>query len=167
MTDFFLNSIERNILPNFDNQLIIWVWNPDQIPPHVAISLNGIYFSLTVKGREIKTTDQLVKSAKRKKSKLLFFEINKQLTIDELNTSFQGFEKAGIANSTCSSPIFKALKTSNKVTKLSELLIHLHETNLINKIVSLNLSDSFKGIPHYEFSLIHEKIKDLNDGKKS
>ncbi|MFN5984139.1 MAG: hypothetical protein ACK476_11535 [Fluviicola sp.] len=167
MTDFFIDSIDRNSMPNFENQLILWVWNPDQIPPHVAISLNGIYFSLTVKGREIKTTDQLVKSAKRKKSKLLFFEIKKQLTIDELNASFQGFEKAGIANSTCSSPIFKVLKTSNSVTKLSELLIHLHETNLINKIYSLNLSDSFKGIPHYEFSLIHQKIKDLNDGKKS
>lgn len=167
MTDFFLDSIDRNNLPHFENQLILWVWNPDQIPPHVAISLNGIYFSLTVKGKEIKTTDQLVKSVKRKKSKLLFFEINKQLTIDELNSSFQGFEKAGVANSTCSSPIFKALETSESVTKLSELLICLEETNSIEKIYSLNLSESFKGIPEYEFSLIHQKIKDLNDGKKS
>jgi hypothetical protein len=167
MTDFFLESIDRNNLPHFENQLILWVWNPDQIPPHVAISLNGIYFSLTVKGKEIKTTDQLVKSIKRKKSKLLFFEIKKKLTVDELNFSYQGFEKAGVANSTCSSPIFKALETSDSVTKLSELLDFLNDSDSINKIFSLNLPDSFKGIPQYEFSLIHQKIKDLNDGKKS
>lgn len=164
MADFCLDSITRNSFPNFENQLILWVWNPDEIPPHVAISLNGIYFSLTVRGKEIKTTDQLVRSVKRKKSKLLFVQVENSLSIDVLNTSFQSFDKAGVSNSTCSTPIFKSFNAPETVTKLSEFLQFLKSSEKINAYFSVNLPESFKEIPKYDLAMIQNKIKILNNG---
>lgn len=164
MADFYLDSVTYNSFPNFENRLVIWVWNPDEIPPHVAISLNGIYFSLTVRGKEIKTTDQLVKSVKRKKSKLLFIEVENSLTVDHLNASFQSFEKAGISNSTCSTPIFKSFNAPVSVTKLSEFLEFLKSNGQIKAYFSVNLFQSFKEIPHYDLSVIQNKIKHLING---
>ncbi len=167
MSEFYFENRKQDSYPNFENKLILWIWNPEETPPHIGISFGLNYFSLSVKGKEHKQVDSLVKQINRKKNPLLFIELNFKLELTQIISAFNAFETVGEGNTTCSSPIFKVLSCNEEVKTLHNLLEFIHNGKRVKSTCSVHLPVSFKQIPKYTLAKIHQKIRSLENGTKS
>ena len=50
----FENVLDLNSESALKEGFFLWIWHADKIPPHIGCSINGVYFSLKVNGKDDK-----------------------------------------------------------------------------------------------------------------
>ncbi len=161
--DFQFDSIDRNFENVNHQKHLLWILHADKIPPHIGISLNGLFFSLKVSGKdEFFPTNKLIDLLVMKKIATILVELNSHVSLEQIAVKYNEFSHARNLQSSCLVPIKELLVSGKKAERLKELLELLLENQLINRVFGLNLGENYKGIPHYttdEIELRLEKLK--------
>ncbi|MCE2743444.1 MAG: hypothetical protein LW701_07745 [Fluviicola sp.] len=162
-----LNSISENRI-DFNKGLFLWILHANKIPPHIGISLDGIYFSLKVNGKDdgIELT-KINKIIEAKKIGTFIVEINQEVEINDLKYCFSKHNKVVSNHTTCLTPIQDVLKLEGEKLILSELLNKIQLNDSLGKVFSLNLESDFKGILAYGKAEIENRLKLLENVKRN
>ena len=146
---------------NFEG-FYLCVIHADKIPPHIGLSIDGKYFSLKAKGKDVGVPIiEVLKIVNKRSIKTLFIEIEVNFTLKEITTVFDNYDKAIVFETSCLSPIKELFIEGEKVQKLSDLLKSLESKGILRKIYGLNIDEDYEGIPHYEIDAIHQRLKTL------
>ena len=164
MSEFDFKSIRRELPEQLLQKSFIWIWNADKVPPHIGISVEKEYFSLTYRKSEHLLTASMLKKAKRSMVPLVLVEIPKQVILFDLEGVFSKYQRA-IDGITCLHPIRESMNLDRKVYQLSDLLVYLESKELIKGVNGLNLPEGYKGIPDYSMEDILKRISQLNKDK--
>lgn len=167
MSDFKFSKIfkfnDRTIL---QNGFYLWVWYADKIPPHIGCSLDGLYFSLKVNGKDSALrTDKVLSLIDSKKIPTLFIKINREIHSKELFETFDHFLKAESGKTTCLSPITELLFCNSTVFQLSELLKYLNDMKQLEAVFGLNLADGYSSLHAYTKEDIEYRLRKLEHVK--
>ena len=163
MSEFNFKAIQAGFPENLNQKTIIWIWNADKIPPHIGISIEKDYFSLTYRKSEYLLTASMQKKAKKSAIPLVLVEIPKgPVQLDPI-TVFSKYERA-IDGITCLRPIREVMRLGESINQLADLLIHLESNKLIVQVNGVNLPEGYVGIPDYSMEEILDRIKLLNRG---
>lgn len=157
-----------SILPLTDSHKIkegcfLCIWHADKIPPHIGIIINGMYFSLKVKGKDVDIpVFDIVKLIQKKQITTVFVEIESDLELNQVARIFSLYEKAEASKVTCLTPITEIFGVKNQVNMLSELLNYFQSKQQIGQLFGLNLKPDFKGILFYGKEEIESRLKQLS-----
>ena len=160
--DFQFDSIDHN-LENINHQkTLLWILHADKVPPHIGISVDGLFFSLKVRGKdEFLPTDKLVNLLRSKKIASVLVELRMRLTLEELTEKYNHFDCARDLKSSCLVPVNQLINSNSKISRLKELLDILQVKKQINRVFGLNLAETYKGIPYYTTEQIELRLKKL------
>jgi len=156
-----------NIIHQFDEVILnkgiyLSVVHANKIPPHIGIVVDGKYFSLKAKGKDINVpVIDLLKIINRKQIASLFLQIQKIITIKDILTIYQSFNKAVAYESSCLTPIKHIFQLGDEIQKLGDLLKVLNQSQSIVSVYGVNIQDEYKGIPAYEVDAIHQRLEIL------
>jgi len=151
--------------PKFEkDELFIWVWNADKIPPHLGLSRGKNYYSLTYKGADEFVVGTMVRKIKRSEIPMLFIRIESDLNVD-LSRLFQSFERAKPGVSTCLSPIKAAFEVGDNVKQLSGLLAQVQQQGKLGSVYGSFLNEDYSSLPVYGWEDIVSRIEELNAEK--
>ena len=165
MASFTFEHIIRQS-PSFDNdEVYIWVWNADKIPPHLGLSLGKNYLSLTYRGVEDFQTATMLRKIKRLNVPMLFVKISVSADQQKLLDTFSSYERAKPGGATCLSPIKDVLQASPEVIQLSLLLQFLEKHQQIESVFGVNLPDDYHSLPEYGWQDIVKRIETLDATK--
>ena len=163
MSKYTFDSIfEADIdLLRTDNYL--WIWYADKIPPHLGISINGMYFSLKYNGKDLGVeVENPIKLILKRNISALFIKLNCYLNSDVAFNIFESFEKASSAGFTCLDPIQQTLSKQNLRT-IFELLEELKMEQVTGSVYGLNLPDNYSGLPTYGVKEIRDRLLKLEN----
>jgi len=164
MSTFSFENIVTEF-PKFEKEeLFIWVWNADKIPPHLGLSYGKSYHSLTYKGVDGFPTGTMIRKVKRSEIPVLFIQVNVQVRQD-LENLFQSFERAKPGLTTCLSPIKQALNVSDNEKQLSAVLEVLQHQNKLQMVFGAFLPKNYSSLPVYGWADIVSRIEVLNAEK--
>ncbi|MBG38497.1 MAG: hypothetical protein CL857_01105 [Cryomorphaceae bacterium] len=154
-------------LPNLssiseDNDVLIWIFHVDKIPPHIGISSEGVFFSLKSNGKDRLPTNNVNQISINKGIKILKVKLRFELGVSDIEGVYKDYTCAISAECSCLSPIKKALSMPEKVMKLSDLLNELLERDLIEGWYSNNVSYEEAGIRAYDIFEINARLKKLH-----
>lgn len=142
--------------------LFLCILHADKIPPHIAISMDGKYFSLKAKGKdEAIPVTEVLKIINKRTIKTLFVRLDARVKFEQLEEVFARFEKTIVKETSCLSPIKEVLKVQGDVQKLSDLLSYLDLNHLSMEVFGVCIDESFKGIPYYEVEDIDKRLESL------
>ena len=144
------------------NDVLIWIFHIDKIPPHIGISSQGVFFSLKSNGKDNIAASYVNQISVNKDIKLLKVKLRFNINSSYIERIYEDYTCATSAECSCLSPIKKALNMPQKVMKLSGLLKVLKERDLIVGWHSLNLSDQQAGILYYDLFDINERLNKLH-----
>lgn len=146
-----------NIIPVNESALINDIYlialYAAQIPPHLALSINGKLFTLTVKGPVINgEITSLIKVIKKKNIETIFIQLSlpELFTIEQLQEEIKkytlAYPRVDINIATCLSPIkdfcsFVYETETENVNFLYDLLPKLFEQKVITTCWQLNLNN--------------------------
>lgn len=168
-----------NILPANEallaQDVYLIVINAAQIPPHLAISVNGKLFTLTVKGATVDgELSALLRLIQKKSLETIFIKLTVPhlFTIDQLQEEIKkytlAYPRVEVSIATCLNPIKDFCSTvyeteTKNVNFLFDLLPKLYEQNIISSCYHLNLdryltNDSFY-LNKYNMNDIYEGIR--------
>ena len=165
MASFTFEHISRET-PSFDNdEVYIWVWNADKIPPHLGLSSGKNYFSLTFRGVEDFQTTTMLRKIKRLNVPMIFAKINASIDQQQLFDTFSSYERAKPGGATCLSPIKDVLQATPDVIQLSLLLQFLEKQAQLESVFGLNLPDNYSSLPEYGWQDIVKRIETLDATK--
>lgn len=137
--------------------LLLWVIHANKIPPHIGLSYNNEFYSLKAngvdRGVDVKSLEAVIDD---KQIQTLIYVLNRT-TID-LDDAFSKFEKTIPGQITCLEPIKLALGYDN-ADKIHHLLSELKENNEVQACIGLNVPKNFEGIPMYDISDIHSRLR--------
>ncbi len=143
--------------------VLLWVWHVDKIPPHIGISTRGSYYSLKANGKDEGLVLSLIESIiEKKKIKTLVFALDREFSIEEVDTIFSQFTETVPLKITCLNPI-KSLLSFNEAGKLSELLSALDGNDLILDVYGYNIGNQFGGLEKYTEKDIHSRLIKLSN----
>lgn len=141
---------------------LLWVLHADKIPPHIGVSVNGLFYSLKANGKdEGVAIEGLVEIVNRRKISTLCFELNSTFDESTLSEEFRKFDKTIPNQVTCLRPIKNSLK-HDSATKLVDLLQMLEENEEIGLVMGIHIKEDFEGIQDYDVEAIHARLKLLN-----
>lgn len=160
MSKFDFESIHSGFPEQLLQKTVIWIWNADKIPPHIGISVEKDYYSLTYRKSEHLLTVSMLKRAKRSAIPLVLVEIPGEVIQNDTAMIFSKYDRA-VDGITCLKPIREAMNL-DQVSQLANLLTYLQTQNLILKVSGLNLPENYAGIPDYSMEEILDRIKSLN-----
>lgn len=163
MSEFNFEAIQAGFPEYLTQKRFLWIWNADKIPPHIGVSVEKDYFSLTYRKSERLLTASMLKKAKRSVIPLVLVEIPESVIQTDPTAVFSKYERA-IDGITCLRPIREVMKLESSVNQLADLLIYLESNDLINQVNGLNLPEGYVGIPDYSMEEILDRIKLLNSG---
>lgn len=166
MAGFHFKSLNREWPSKMTNSNWLWIWNADKIPPHIGISIQKDYFSLTYKMAEFKQTLSMIKKAKRSAIPLLLVQIDDAFIQADATTSFQQYSKAKVGGPTCLTPIKQLLGEGEQVNQLAELLLSIEKRQNGLNVFALHLKEDYKQLPNYTVEEIMKRIGELNDPKR-
>ena len=162
MSEFNFQSIDRELPEQLLQKSFIWIWNADKIPPHIGISKEKDYFSLTYKKSERLLTVSMLKKAKRSLIPLVLVAIPEEIILFDLESVFSKYERA-MDGVTCLQPIRESMNLDHNISQLSDLLMYLESKGLIREAAGLNLPEGYTGIPDYSMKDILKRIESLNE----
>ena len=142
--------------------LSLWVFHIDKVPPHVGLSMGGMFFSLKSNGRDELPVVNLVQLIDKKGIKSVVLNLNIRIGLSEIRRVFSSYDRAFSVKTSCLAPIKEVLNISENVIKLSELLSHLNDNNMMSEYHGFNVTESELGILSYgpediekRFNLLH------------
>ena len=144
------------------NDVLIWIFHIDKIPPHIGISSQGVFFSLKSNGKDSIETNYVNQISVNKGIKLLKVKLMFSISSGYIERIYEDYTCATSAECSCLSPIKKALNMPKEVTKLSDLLKVLKERDLIAGWHSLNVSVQQAGVLSYDLFDINERLNKLH-----
>jgi len=158
MPNYVMNNIQSFSLERVLEGIVIWVLHADKIPPHIGISINGLFFSLKANGKDIAVPiENVLDVINRREITLLCFSLSDVLSEKRVADSFELYDKTIPNKITCLNPIKNILK-HDRPTKLVELLSLLEEEGRIINVFGLNILNDFSGIKDYDVADIHERL---------
>lgn len=162
MCDFQFDLIDRNFSNVNLQKTLLWILHADKIPPHIGISVDGLFFSLKVRGKdEFMPTEKLVSLINYRKISSVLIELKLNYEISDVVNQFKHFERAVDLSSSCLVPIKELIVPGKKIDRLKGLLEILKEKELINGVFGLNLAESYAGIPYYTTEQIELRLEKL------
>lgn len=158
MLSHVMNNIQSFSLERVSQGIVIWVLHADKIPPHIGISVNGLFFSLKANGKDMAAPiDNVLDVINRREIMLLCFSLSDVLSEKVVADSFNLYDKTIPNKITCLNPIKNVLR-HDKPTKIVELLSLLEKEGRIFNVFGLNISNDFSGIKDYDVADIHERL---------
>ena len=158
MLSHVMNNIQSFSLERVSQGIVIWVLHADKIPPHIGISVNGLFFSLKANGKDMAAPiDNVLDVINRREIMLLCFSLRDVLSEKVVADSFNLYDKTIPNKITCLNPIKNVLR-HDKPTKIVELLSLLEKEGRIFNVFGLNISNDFSGIKDYDVADIHERL---------
>jgi len=142
--------------------LSIWVFHIDKIPPHVGLSVGNMFFSLKSNGRDELPVNKLIEIVEKKNIKSVVLNLRFSIELDEVRRIFSSYERACSVQKSCLAPIKEVLNISENVLKLSDLLSHLSDGNMINEYHGFNVTESELGILSYGPEDIEKRLSLLH-----
>lgn len=162
----FENVIDLNSERALKIGFFLWIWHADKVPPHIGCSINGVYFSLKVNGKDDKKDScKPLFVIQQKKIATVLVKVKTQINLENVQSIFNGYEKAGRNGQTCISPITEILGCSDSVFQLTTLLRFLETRQQIESVFGLNLTKDYRGIPAYTKIDIDNRLRTLEDVK--
>lgn len=144
------------------NDVLIWIFHIDKIPPHIGISSQGIFFSLKSNGKDYIDTNYVNQISVNKGIKLLKVKLRFNISSSYIERIYEDYTFATSAECSCLSPIKKVLNMPKEVMKLSDLLKVLKERDLITGWQSINVSEQEAGIRAYDLFDINARLNKLH-----
>ncbi len=160
-------SITVNYPSGKNNCIVLWIWNPSTIPPHLGVSVGNIYAHAQVGKVEFKNVTNLISQIKRAEKKVLFVELQLVGNEIQLESVFNQFKAIQLGESTCLTPILKILKLDNQFERIHDVLDFLIEKKQVKAIYLSENNVDFKGIPFYTRKDIENEIRAISKGVKS
>ena len=158
MLSHVMNNIQSFSLERVSQGIVIWVLHADKIPPHIGISVNGLFFSLKANGKDMAAPiDNVLDVINSREIMLLCFSLRDVLSEKVVADSFNLYDKTIPNKITCLNPIKNVLR-HDKPTKIVELLSLLEKEGRIFNVFGLNISNDFSGIKDYDVADIHERL---------
>jgi len=168
-----------NILPAQEalllNDVFLVVLYATRIPPHLAVSVNGKLFTLTVKGASVDgELRALIRLIHKKNIESLFIKlaVPPVFTLSELNKEIRkytlAYPRVDVGIATCLSPIKDFCSTvyetdMKNVNFVYDLLPRLYEQKIVTYCYQMNLDRYLKGnvfcLSKYSMSDIYEGIR--------
>jgi hypothetical protein len=162
----FENVLDLNSESALKVGFFLWIWHADKIPPHIGCSINGVYFSLKVNGKDDKKdSDNALLVIHQKKIATVFVKLKTQINSEYVQTIFNGYKKAGTNGQTCLAPITEILGCSDSISQLATLLKFLESKQQIESVFGLNLTKDYTGIPAYTKIDIANRLRTLENVK--
>lgn len=142
----------------------LWIWNADKVPPHIGISENDRYFSLTFRECERAiAVSKKIAQAKRAGTPLVLVKLNNEMNYNDFSTVFSSYTSAVENQTTCLKPVLEALSVPQEIPQLSALLKLLESTGNLQEVFALNLAPGYTGIPAYSVTDIVRRIEELHE----
>ncbi len=171
-----------NILPAkeelLSNDIFLVVLYAARIPPHLAVSVNGKLFTLSVKGASVDgNLSSLLRLIHKQRIETVFIKLSVPalFTIDDLKEEIKkytlAYPRVDIGLATCLAPIRDFCGSvyepeMKHVNFVYELLPMLYEKNIITSCYQLNLDQLMLGntfgMNKYSMNDIYEGIRSAN-----
>ena len=163
MSEYSFNHID----PLKDSETLqkgiyLCIIHADKIPPHIGLSIDGEYFSLKAKGKDVGVpVGEVIKIVSKKSIKTLFVRLNMTLTFQQVFDSYANFSKTVVFKTSCLSPIKAVFPIGDdrNIQKLTDLLVYLESKNVIKEVFGVNIDETYSGIPYYEVEDIHKRLE--------
>ncbi|MDX1653225.1 MAG: hypothetical protein R3277_12075 [Brumimicrobium sp.] len=141
----------------------IYIFHADKVPPHIGLSVDGLFYSLKAKGADIGLkTDKINEIIHRKKIPALIIKLNLQLPapseVEKIFLAYGTFLQNG---KTCLNPIDELIFGNVSHRKIGDLLKSLNVKDCIESIYIVNTGTAYKGIPDYSADEIEKRIFEL------
>lgn len=157
--EYIIRQFDESIL---NKGIYLSVVHANKIPPHIGIVVDGKYFSLKAKGKDVDVPiKDLIKIINRKQIVSLFIQIPKIVSIEQISTIYQRYSKAIAYESSCLNPVRQILELGEEIQKLSDLLNVLDKSDLIASVYGVNVPNEYRGIPAYDVNAIHQRLEIL------
>ena len=160
--DFTFGHLNPMTNYNGVEDLSLWVFHIDKIPPHVGLSVGDVFFSLKSNGRDEIPVNKVIQIIEKKNIKCIVLNLKFNLNIREVRSIFGTYDHAFSAQTSCLAPIKEVLNISKNVIKLSELLSHLNDRNKISEYHGFNVTKSELGILSYGPEDIEKRLNLLH-----
>lgn len=158
MCNFKLESIKKFELQKVSNGVVLWVLHADKKPPHIGLSVDGCFFSLKARGKDVNIPiENVVNLMNTKKTPFICFCLKDYISKNDVYNSFKLFHHTIPYEITCLEPIKKILNEHNS-NKLAELLFFLDQQERIENIYGLNLPEDFNAIKDYNLDDINKRL---------
>lgn len=162
----FKSKIVRDRLPDLSSGFYLWVWYADKIPPHIGCSLNGLYYSLKVSGKDqALPVNRVLDLVLKKEIAFLLVELNSEVTRLQLDACFDQYEHATIDRS-CLTPILDVFTNPRDINLLRDLLAYLEQRDGIKCIFGLNLPEKYEDLPVYSINEVKSRLLKLERAEK-
>lgn len=160
--DIKVHSILRDWSPEILNDgIFLWIIQPNEIPPHIGISIDGYYFSLKLNGVDLKKdVNQFYNLILKKEISCLLCSITSFISESEAEQLFSEQKKLEIGT-TCLDPI-KRLLDYCEVKTIHELLDSLSDDKKLGRFLGMNLNSDFAGIRSYTREDVLKILKSSN-----
>lgn len=162
MSEYFIPNIKKVDIEDWsENSLLLWVMHADKVPPHIGISIDGLFFSLKANGKdENKSLKSLVDLVQKKSIKTIGFYLDIEMNLSLVRRVYAGYDKTMSNRITCLNPI-KEILNYKSVDKLVDLLTILYTEHRIHSVIGIGVGQDFKGISHYNMEDIHNRLRKL------
>ena len=158
MCDFKIESVKKFELIKVSKGVVLWVIHADKIPPHIGLSVDGCFFSLKARGKDVDVPIKSVVSLMNlKKTAFICFCLKDCISKNDVSNSFNFFHNTIPYKITCLEPIKKILNEHNS-NKIVELLFCLDQKERIEGVYGLNLPEGFNGIKDYNLDDINKRL---------
>jgi hypothetical protein len=159
----FNHIIPLEDLKSLQQGFFLCIWHANKIPPHIGVVIDGAYFSLKVKGKDVNIpVNEIVKLIEKKGICSVFVKIEQPIEKSDVAHVFSKFQIAQETKATCLTPITEILQVQNSVHKLSDLLNYFNAKNQISQVFGLHLDTHFNGILSYGKEEIEARLKQLS-----
>ena len=166
MSSYPLNKINTIEIEKLRKGIFLWAFHVDKIPPHVGVSIDGVYFSMKFSDCDFKLdVDTVYQVVQRKKIPAFIIPLKNRGTLDNLQTIFSEYGSKIKDGESCMTPVLRFLGEDEELL-LEELLTHLFHSEKLEVVFGLNLASDFKGIPFYTFNQVQLHIQNLKDAKR-
>ena len=166
MSELVFENIKSLAADTASKGLFIWVWHADKVPPHVGISLDGLYYSLKVSGKDEGIPHgKVLEIIFRKSIPSLLIEVQSAVDKQLVKMTFENYQCAVPGSSTCLSPI-KHILDLPRVNRLAELLMHLEQTAQIVGVYGACLPNDFQSLKPYGTPEIEQRLSKLQDATR-
>lgn len=166
MSKYFIKKIEIENLKGQLNESLIWAFHVDKVPPHVGISIDGLYYSMKVNEADIDLdVNAIFQVVQRKKIPTIVVKLRSADTVSQLKEIFKSYGPKIVEGDSCMTPVLTFLR-QDKNLLLDDLILSLQEQNQVDEIIGVNLPDEFEGIPSYSHKEVQEHIYQLQHVKR-
>jgi hypothetical protein len=149
------------------DQLLLWIWYADKIPPHIGCSINGSYFSLKSTGKDVLIPAEKVNGIIIRKSiPTLLISSDISMETIKLAHAFDAYDLASADGVSCLQPILDLLKTPSDIKQIKDLIFYLESQERIKHIFGVNLKADYSGLLEYGQKEIKERLLQLNHVKR-